>query len=179
MSIKKFGFGSLFLMFVSATSTSLMNQPGIASTSQSFSYKPLQEVACGCPQPPGWEGRIGSAYRPSIYCPDTSSLVKPVKRTCPDFHRTSQGPTTDLLQGAVRLAYDPIEREAKAQERATNSRANDPISHTDRAARTAIDSGRDTLGRTGSPKEALNEAGRAVIRECMSCHFGRGKHNPN
>ncbi|MBE9210588.1 hypothetical protein IQ244_29620 [Nostoc sp. LEGE 06077] len=135
MSVKKFGFGSLCLMVVSAASTSLISQAGIAATSQSLSYKPLPQIVCGCPQPPAWEESIKSAYRPKIYCPDISPLVSSVKRMCPDFHRAFQGYTTDP-KSSVRLAYDPDAREAARVER--------------------------EAARGHSPKEVLDAAGKGI-----------------
>ncbi|BAY42347.1 hypothetical protein NIES2111_67700 (plasmid) [Nostoc sp. NIES-2111] len=110
MSAKKFGFGSLCLIIVSATSTSLMSQVGIAATSQSPSYKPSQQIFCGCPQPPVWEENTKSSYRPPIYCPDSSPFARTIKRTCPDFYRTFQGSTTNPKSSI--LAYDPDAKEA-------------------------------------------------------------------
>jgi hypothetical protein len=63
------------------------------------------------------------------------------------------------------FAFDPLEREAKAQERENNAKE-----HVDRALETGIDTAREVLRRTGNPNEAITEAGKAVVRQCTSCH---------
>lgn len=200
MSVRKFSFSSLFLLLVSATSTGLTSQAGSAATSQALSYSPIRQTTCGCPRPPAWEQRIKSTYRPHIYCSDISPLARAVKRTiyCPDFHRTYQGYTTDP-ESPVRLAYDPVERDAAKEARDAAARGHSPREVLDAAGR-GINGG-EVLGGaiegavmgglTGGPggaavgaargatTEAINGAVGGVVNHCSSCH-GVGRHrNPN
>jgi len=62
-------------------------------------------------------------------------------------------------------AYDPLEREAKAQ-----ARENSAKGHVDRALDTGSNVTREFLRSSGDPREAIKEAGKAVVRQCMSCH---------
>ncbi|MDM9380138.1 hypothetical protein QUB80_05420 [Chlorogloeopsis sp. ULAP01] len=189
MSFQKFGFGSLCFIVVSAASTSLMSQAGIAATSQLLSYKPLPPIVCGCPQPPAWEGRIKSVYRPRIYCPDSSPLVSTVKRTCPDFRKAFQSYTTDP-KSSVHLAYDPEAREAARVEREARDRGHSPKEALDAVGK-GIDTG-EMLGgmaagaaiggrilggtgvvggaATGGVAAGISGAVRGGYNYCKSCH---------
>ncbi|AFZ24334.1 hypothetical protein Cylst_2095 [Cylindrospermum stagnale PCC 7417] len=80
------------------------------------------------------------------------------------------------------FAYDPVEREAKAQERA-QERANRDKNLVDhivgRGLQTSVDAVKKSLREVGSPGGAIFDGGRSVVRECASCHFGGGGRNRN
>jgi len=126
----------------------------LTSTSSAIAYKPISDWKANASEPRYCCSLVLQGYK--IRCP----------MKCPD-RRTFQDSTTNP-QSFIHLAYDPDARDAKAQEHAI-------VRVHDRAVQKAIEAGRDSLRNIGSPSGAINDAGRALVRECASCHIGGRK----